>query len=325
MKIIAIGGSNTLLKGGYISRLEELMPEATIINRGIGATNCAMGLYRLMTCEGLGPGDIVLWEYALNDRLDKLRSKEWHLKVVEHTIRYAADKGAIVLPIILAHLKDDRAKAPSEYRLLLHFLAAAYGIRILDIPMVARNRFNVGYLPGSDFRDKSHYQPNGRVVELTAELVAEAIANGLRMARNVRPLYFQRGVIPVVRDSLIGKPKRNFTNKIINADYYDFRDGRVIFQPEIEGGRVLAGITLVSPRAGKCFVSTERQSLTMMMTPQTEHIEMVLLRAIFGGGWTASIKTDPGSFIKFEQPPTYLGDRGSPRGILGLLTEEMKT
>lgn len=323
MKIVAIGGSNTLLKGGYLSSLAELMPAATIVNRGIGATNCAMGLYRLMTCDALAKGDVVLWEYALNDSLDRrVRDERYHLKIIEHTIRHVARKGAYILPLIFAHHVDDKAVVPTPYRAMLHHLCAAYGLTVIDIPTEARTVFKVPHLPSSDFRDKSHYLPNGRVVRYAARRIMETLAADLRAPLDTPGIYVDDKLVPVVRDRFAGPEKRNFTNSIIDVDYHDLRDGGATFQPEFAGGRILAGITLISPRAGRCAVTTPSRSMTMMMAPQPAHIDMVLLKAIFGGGWTANIPTDAGSFIHFEQPQADMGDLANPRGILAIVTEE---
>lgn len=322
MKIIAIGGSNTLMKGGYISELQSLLPETKIINRAIGATNGSMGLYRLMTCDDLSEGDVVIWEYALNNSFGiEVNGEAWHLRILEHTILYAASKGCTILPVVLAHRNEDRAIRPTPYRAMVHHLCASYGITSIDIPTVVRNHFDVSSLPASDWRDGSHYAPGGRVVKLIASQIVDEISAGLRAPRSRRRLYLREGYTPVVRNDFRGTSPRQFSNNILDIKYHDLRDGSVTFNPQVLGGKILSAITLISPLAGKCAIETGSKSFKISMTPYLLNETKTLLRANLGAPST-SFATDPGRTVTFNPLPDQNDSKNLPRGIIAVLTEE---
>ncbi|ULB12054.1 hypothetical protein ORIO_19755 (plasmid) [Cereibacter azotoformans] len=54
--IVVIGGSNSLLRDGWVSWLTKLHPRPDqVVNLSIGAATTAMGLFRLLTADDLPP------------------------------------------------------------------------------------------------------------------------------------------------------------------------------------------------------------------------------------------------------------------------------
>lgn len=321
MKVIAIGGSNTILKNGYLSKLKSLMPEMEIVNRAIGAANSSMGLYRLLSYGDLSEGDIVIWEYALNDTFSlSARGEPWHLALIEQTINHARNKGCLFVPVILTRRGHDRMKGISAYRAMVHHLFRSYGLEPIDAAHTAHLRFNVAALPDSDYRDDSHYQPGGRVCRLVAEMIADQIGNGAPQPQLLPEYIWARpGFAPRVRTDLIGGTASKFENSLLSVDYRDTRGDQVItFDPQTPKGRVISVISLVSPGSGKCVVHTPKGEHIISFQPRPKRVTMSLLKTVVRK--LHGIRTGPGNVFRFT-PKDSTSDDG-PRGIVAVLTEE---
>ena len=53
------------MKTGWVSRFRAHAPD--LVNLSVGGTTSITGLFRVMTTPQIGPGDVVVWEYALNE------------------------------------------------------------------------------------------------------------------------------------------------------------------------------------------------------------------------------------------------------------------
>ncbi|AXC50076.1 SGNH/GDSL hydrolase family protein [Paracoccus suum] len=322
MKIIAVGGSNTVFKNGYLGDLQALLPEAVFVNRSVGAANCSMGLFRLLSYPDLSEGDIVVWEYALNDTFSlPTRGVEWHLSVIEQTLIHARDRGCLFLPVILTTRDIENNQEITPYRAALHYLFRAYGVTPIDAAQEAHIAFNVAVLPKSDFRDLSHYLPGGRVCKLIAQKMAEQIAKGLAPAGTLpAPLFARKGYLPRVRTDLSGGTVSEFTNSLLSVCYRDTRGNQTVtFDPRTRYGRVIAAITLVSPGGGKCDVITPTGVAGALLEPK-EPVAMTLLKSILGHRGFNKIGTGEGKVIQFAPRESTSDER--PRGVVAVLTEE---
>ncbi|MCB4768844.1 SGNH/GDSL hydrolase family protein [Ancylobacter sp. Lp-2] len=72
MKLLVIGGSNSVMAPGYVGqacvRIKEKSRQAPkLTNISVGANNCLIGLENLKELDGLGPFDKVVVEFAIND------------------------------------------------------------------------------------------------------------------------------------------------------------------------------------------------------------------------------------------------------------------
>ncbi|HEY0274749.1 MAG TPA: hypothetical protein VGC31_01570 [Paenirhodobacter sp.] len=322
MRVIAIGGSNTLLDGGYVSQISTFLPQADILNRAIGDTNSTMGLYRLMTFDDLRPGDIIVWEYALNDGFGvKARGDEWHLRNLEYTIRFCAEKGCHILPVILATQVSNEARIPTPYVAKIHFLCAAYGIDVIDILPEVRYHLNLPKIPASDYRDESHYRPNGQMVKFVGARIADAIYRGLRRPRLVPPIYVRQGCGIFIRTDFDGPPKRRFHNSILDFEYQDLRDGGFVFAPQIVGGIILSCINMSSPNAGTCHIDINGKAFPLGMGNRFSFDKKPLLRAHFGWGPAKDISAEKGSVVRFSPADLVENDGGQARGIVAMVVE----
>ena len=67
MNILVIGGSNSLLKNGYVTHLAQALPSARIHQLSVGATTTLAAIGRLFDTAGQQQPDVILYEYSIND------------------------------------------------------------------------------------------------------------------------------------------------------------------------------------------------------------------------------------------------------------------
>lgn len=328
MKVIAVGGSNTLINGGYVGILAKKIAEAeigcSVLNLGIGDTNSSMALYRLLEHGDAQEGDVILWEYALNDRFGlSHRGDDWYLRNLEYVLIHAIEKKCHVVPIIMVTRADDKAVVPIPYRLKIHHLCNAYGVNVIDVPNEVRAHFGVSSLNKDDYRDDHHYTLGGRVVHMIADIVVNAITTcDASLPRKVKPLYAREGYRAVIRKDFVAEPKRQFNSSILDISYHDMRDGPVTFRPEIPGGRALSLIVLTSPGSGKCEIEFSGKKIPALMSPRIAKDNKILLRAIMGEYHRADLPTDEGDVFRISVTTPSTSDQGNPRGIVAVVTEE---
>ena len=329
MRFVVVGGSNTLMKGGYLAYIDAYLPGATVVNLGIGDTNSAMGLFRLLSFEDLRKDDIVIWEYALNDAFSlNSRPDAWFLRNLEYVIRHCQAKGCRVLPLILANKASDNAVRPSAYRAKIHSLCSAYGIDLIDIPNDIRFHLSSKCLDPKFYSDPSHYRRDGRVVKFIASRIAQEASRGLRLPREIFGVYIRNDCAPQIRTDFSAGSRRSFANSIISYDYHDLRDGPVEFSPNSKRGILISCISFVSPSAGKCMVeiatpsASEPVKIAMSMQNRFAHDTMVLMRANFWGKDAIDVPMDAGTVVKFKDCELSDEDPGMARGIIAMLTEE---
>ncbi len=252
MRIVITGGSNTLLGGGWRPHFEALLPEGTsVTNLAIGGTTSVMGLFRLLTQGNIQPGDIVLWEYALNEHGHYRNGHKLPVLMshVEALIRLVAEKGGRLLPIIFTTKVQEVKREFDAYRAQLHFTFATHDVDYMDISQTFRAKLNVPRFPEEMFQDNFHYLPNGEIVQGLAEMVAQRLPqirettfHGDR-AMLVDP---RRRIVAV--DAFPGAESVEFKTGIIRTQTFPF-------DQELEvkvHGRLLAAV-LVSAPAGEGF------------------------------------------------------------------------
>lgn len=67
MRVLIIGGSNSVMAEGYTSRLKELKSISKIVNLSVGGTTSLTAIGRLLSSQNHGDFDLILYEYSLND------------------------------------------------------------------------------------------------------------------------------------------------------------------------------------------------------------------------------------------------------------------
>lgn len=176
MTVYIIGGSNSLEKTGWTSRYKAIEPD--VVNLSIGAATTLIGLFRVMATPDIGPDDVVIWEYALNDA-NHLRhgySPDILLRHLEHFLIHARDRGIAVVPVIFTPQFHERKPNRHRYYGKLQALLNAYGLISFDVSTALRSRLGVETLPTDCYRDALHYAHTAEILSFIAHGVVDAVA-----------------------------------------------------------------------------------------------------------------------------------------------------
>ena len=218
MKVVIVGGSNSLKKDGWTSFLPAMVPGVEIINQSIGAAPTLMGYYRLVTGVKLDPGDIVIWEYALNDEAKiklKTYSAESAHRHLEMTIRYASSMGAFFIPVVFAEIENSDNGRKNQYLAGLAQLFSTYGL----IPVSAVDLYcaahNVDRIPMEEFQNRKHYSVSSDVVQMVVKAVAEQIFQPVAPKSSVAPIFFVNEPELFFADDFTGGRQFEFKNSIV--------------------------------------------------------------------------------------------------------------
>lgn len=172
-RIFIVGGSNSLFSDGWVERYAALKDDP-VENLSVGATTTLTGLYRLMLEKSVNKGDVVIWEYALNEVNHVVHGQSLRiiLKNVEHFIRYCRRRGLRLLPVILTPRKQELAERRHRYFVRLENLFRHYGIEYYDVSSAWRSAHDLPCMPGDHYQDNAHYRRDGEVVDFLASGVA---------------------------------------------------------------------------------------------------------------------------------------------------------
>lgn len=209
MTIFIVGGSNSLMKDGWVTSLTRLLPSEQITNISIGATHSMTGLFRVMTRSDLQPGDTIVWEYALNEINHNQRGHRTEdlLRFLEHLLRLCSRRGINFAAAVFTPRQIEALPArPAYYDALLQ-LFAHYGVPSFDVSprWCAANR--ASRFPAKLFKDAAHYVLEPRLMRFIAEGVIDAIGRACVPAE-VTPRY-TGATVPRLVTPQDGVPFRN--------------------------------------------------------------------------------------------------------------------
>lgn len=187
MTIYISGGSNSVMKGGWVSRFAAHYPD--VVNLSIGGAPSVMGAYRTMFCAEMQAGDTLVWEYALNEahHVRQGYDTDYLLRFVEHILIHCRNLGVRFAPVIFTPLKDEMQRAPSPYRRGLHALLQAYGLVPFDMSIEYRRALGVEILPRDCFLKPAHYAHGDKILSFIADGAARAVAEA-RVPADIPPL-----------------------------------------------------------------------------------------------------------------------------------------
>lgn len=227
MRIVVSGGSNAIIRDGWFTELGLRLPAATLRNVSVGAATSTMGLYRTLTAADLRQGDVLVWEYGLNDQhhIDmKGNDKDTLLRHCDMALRHAEEAGARPLGIALApvhHALD--GSAVTEYATKLTEVFASRGVPLYRVWSDVAARTGTA-LSQEDFRDPLHLAPGGRAVKDIAAWLAEEVGRAGRNERHAAGLRAgDSRRIHVVQRFEGGEPGR-FTNALIDVAVWSVPD-----------------------------------------------------------------------------------------------------
>lgn len=283
MKIIILGGSNSLRAGGYPEELVKRFEGTEILNYSLGAAPSSMGLFNLIDKSEISPGDLVIWEYALNDINHinlKGHDESLILRMVEHTIRYCARSGAAFLPVILTPRDVEGVSAPRPYRAMLHFLFHAYGIPFIDFSLRARAKFGVPRIPRDDYDDHDHLMPNGRMFDYLADLIFEEVGSGVKTPERIAPVFLSEDQEVHVIRKFTGGVEKRLVNRLFDIGYVAPDGSPVIVEsPEIDG-RIVGMVVVSDSKAGVLNVTSGEESLDVSICHNHKNFEKPTIKIL---------------------------------------------
>ncbi|MDB6179394.1 hypothetical protein PAF17_18070 [Paracoccus sp. Z330] len=142
--LVIIGGSNSLLRDGWVDQLKKLHPEPErVVKLSIGMATTAMGIYRLLACKDLPPDPVILWEYSLNEshyfeHRNPVRGLLYHTRWL---FEICARRGYRVLPVLLYNKAEAEAEEPNTYRQILAKVLRRYRLKPLDARRFWQRKF----------------------------------------------------------------------------------------------------------------------------------------------------------------------------------------
>lgn len=255
MTALAIGGSNTVMRPGWLTQLPECLSHYGIslkisANLAIGNTTIQMGLLSLLdNRDHLKNADILLVEYTLNDTSlfsrDMAGFETW-CQAMEGVIRLArtVNPAILIVPIIFATKTGIHRNAVNVLHGGMYYLAQHYDLPVVDVNADLVRRFGRDIHDAAGvYSDFAHYQ-RPVFTTLAAELVAQKISDHLN-----RPSLRQH--LPGPLDdrnwasaqmlnptSLIGANLQTFHNHMYDETAADL--GRAVLSFDIEDGALLA-------------------------------------------------------------------------------------
>lgn len=164
MNILVVGGSNSLLKDGYVAHLERALAArgpVTVHQLSVGATSSLAAIGRLFDTAGLEHVDVILYEYSINDtghfawRQDGVAS--WLLCL--HLVLKAAAQlypEAVFVPLVFALQRHASLEVADPFYTAQVESFGALGLPVIDIRRWLADLFG-GQPPAWLHGDEAHY------------------------------------------------------------------------------------------------------------------------------------------------------------------------
>jgi len=268
IKAILIGGSNTVMRPGYVPELPRCFQPygidlRVIANLPVGNTSILMGLMQLKAnVDAIRASDVLFIEYTLNDSSfysgrDAL--EKWS-RGYEGAIRYArmVNPRIKIVAIILANQRGLHRTGVHPLHAGVHYLASYYDCAVADVNADFVRRFGSSFFeqPGT-YQDAAHYQ-RPLITNLAAEIIAQNASEYLLSSHCPRSLpdklcdtnYAECGLIRHV--DLQGPEVLNFKNYLFNFDAIELVGHRISL--EIESGSLVAAQYISVADAAKLYV-----------------------------------------------------------------------
>lgn len=185
MKILFIGGSNTVIRNGYSNCLTDLLVKSgisrdQISNFAVGANSSVHGLQVLKTVINLSDVEILFIEYCINDfeLISKSGDAIW-FGSVEGIVRFAlsCNPSMQIKFIMLGRRKDSywQKKIHNNIKRIASYYGERHNVGYIDVDMHLKERAistNTDYT--AYFSDNVHYKTTN-VTDIIANYIMENI------------------------------------------------------------------------------------------------------------------------------------------------------
>lgn len=178
MTIYICGGSNSVLHNGWTADFRTLNAHHDLKNISIGATSGLTGHYRAVFCEDMQAGDVLIWEYNLNDAGQVQRpdsSSAFVLRHLEMLLAHCAERGIRVLPLIFVNEDMEARPDHHPHTQAVMALFSHWGLTCIDIQARFRSHLGADQIPGEFFSKVNHYRPGTSIIAFIANCVTEAL------------------------------------------------------------------------------------------------------------------------------------------------------
>jgi hypothetical protein len=256
MQVIVIGGSNCITQTGFVARMKARAGGLNVVNRAVGSACSMMGYYRLASLARIAPGDVVIWDYALNDENEMAVNPSVHVGLVlayaELTLRRTLLARARFVPVILRPRALASLAVYSLYRMGLRDLFDRYGILAVDGHALYAEAHEGADVPPSDYADGLHYAPDSAVTDLVAKAVLARLQDTAPAPQALHPPC----LCPPDADVRVVTNFRNLTcepykNSLVSENLWrPLALDTMIFQPEHRAWNLAAVVALGLPTSG---------------------------------------------------------------------------
>lgn len=232
-------------KNGWTDHFSRLVSDK-ILNRSIGATTTLMGLYRALAANDMQEGDLVVWEYALNEHNHITRNYQTDLVLrnIELFLVLCRKRKCRVVAAVFTQLDQEQAPERSAYYARLLDFFDYYGVVYFDVSSVYGRSENGSAMTDDFYLDPLHYALEQGVMEFISEGIA-GLMTSAKCPAMVPPL-FSAGHEPVLVTDFCNA---RFTNSIV-----DLSAARLpVVLPNLPSGEVI-GIFCISDPIGESGV-----------------------------------------------------------------------
>lgn len=224
MRFVVSGGSNSILRRGWVGQFAARVPDIIDINISVGAATSSMGLARTLTAAQLQPGDAFIWEYALNDQnhIDqKGNDPDTLLRHCELALRHAITAGAQPFAIVLTSAShafggadQPGSNAAIAYRRDLLALFRHYGVPTYDVMTDVPKRLGRS-LAQTDYSDPDHIDPEGPVTADVVNWLAASVRKATGPLPMLKGLRADERHLAICDSAFEGGTRGEFSNALI--------------------------------------------------------------------------------------------------------------
>ncbi|WP_068305525.1 hypothetical protein [Pararhodobacter sp. CCB-MM2] len=181
MTIYICGGSNSILKDGWTRVFSSDPIDGSVVNLSIGGTHSITALFRALFTADLKVGDVLLWEYCLND-INQLRRSPHNaqglLSYFEILLTHCAQMGVRVGALLLTNQAEAASGGGKRYRIRLRKLLDAWKVPFAEPNAEYCEAAGIEALGEDFYQDRQHYAVDTAFMEFLSArgraLVGEA-------------------------------------------------------------------------------------------------------------------------------------------------------
>jgi hypothetical protein len=251
-KTVVVGGSNTVMRPGYMSEAIKLGDMAgieidIIENLAVGGTTLLNGLYRLINSQHLKDADLLLIEYALNDTpiyADNMHDRQvvthW-ARAYEGLLRLArtVNPNIRIVSIILEARTSVQRRRMNLVNAGVHYLSSYYDLEVVDIAAALPRDVGLERAGGFEFyKDSAHYKP-AVFKQIGARLVQQLMSPPRVIGPLPEPMdpgHFAHAKALNAAD--MGLPLKRYANSRFEVDTVELEQNEL--QMTLTGGKLLA-------------------------------------------------------------------------------------